>query len=1330
MVFKPFTHLARQSFAKSLTHGYAQSVVAASQSSYASSTTSFGPFGNHAASRFGKAGTSQFQNAFQNTSNPSGTGAKAGQGNLASSGNGDGGLAAYYAAWQQQQHAGEDNEWKQFQFAKRIGWKASSTAREGKGKGREGAACRQETTTLSRGTVDRAYSASAVDDLKKAQYDAVEVAAVANVDEAIAREVELVKEAAISAENDSADGLPEEVTAHEKLLEPASPSVAASWSPSLVTDSLKLDSSQTSDTTGATSLPDIQTQAYSDHITKLGENQRYAEIPALFEAMLVGGIVPTATAYNALLTAATKLPVAKHQVVPKALDIYSDMLRRKVLPDTTTYTILIQLLTTRALDVMTSKEVLEEKRIRFGGMEEAGKFMFLSSEAEYDILADDDALSIALKLFKASVSVRQDQAYSAEVYRLLVTACAKANRVEDMIRAYAHLESRKVIPFASMFVPMIEAFGAVGDLSSAVECYDEYKSLAIADDNGRLSVLDRKDNEVYAAVIKAYTVCGKTAGGVRFLGKIFDSYQGVTENLEARLEALQDTVVLNALMQARLDSGSFAETLKWIEERNLSAHAQSQAMAKICVAAADSNDTDTATKAFINFSSSAVDSCAPAIAMLALQVRQGNIESAKRYWAMLTSSAHVDLSFIESTAMYTVALIGSGHVEEGLIQARDMFRRVRESLNAPRVKGEVSEEIDESIEFIGRFLNEKRIVPSPHASLSVLWTMVENGGLVSPVAEQMLAGLGPEGIAQLSWKDLALTLQVQAAMFINGSGDIAHSARFAHVFEAVLAGGMPLDKRTTQLIERCLTKIGSDRPGLVQQWHQYTQALVQQTYTPVQSNPRPLPLSVVAPTLYEDNLDPYGSTTDYKGSTVIADELDRNNARSGQNLGQALVRLRNIRRAGRHPRYITYAKLVSAAAREGRMNLVQDVLGMARQDVPFLPQYRVVRYGWISILDAMVGACLVLGNRALAAEYHQELLELGAAPTANTFGLYITTLKDSTKTFDEATEAVKIFHRAKTEGVEPSSFLYNALIGKLGKARRIDDCLFYFTEMRSLGIRPTSVTYGTIVNALCRVSDERFAEELFEEMETMPNYKPRPAPYNSLMQFFLTTKRDRGKVLAYYEMMKSKSIQPTMHTYKLLIDTYATLDPVDMDAAEALLETIRSAGYRPEAVHYASLIHAKGCVLHNMDEARKLFDDILNHGEVRPQACLYQALFEAMVANHRVADTEEILKDMESRRVEMTPYIANTLIHGWATEKNITRSKAVYDDLDLEKREPSTYEAMTRGFLTVEDRDGAADVVCEMLSRGYPSAVSGKIVDLIGRDNPYAESIVASEAAA
>lgn len=1325
MVFKPFTHLARQGFAKSLAHGYAQSVVAASQSSYASSTTSFQPFGNHAASRFGKSGTSQLQNAFQNSSNSSsspGTGAKAGHGTA--HGTGDGGLAAYYAAWQQQQHAGDENEWQQFQFAKRIGWKAPSIARERKGKGREDSGVRQESPCASRETVDRAYSASAADDINKAQDDAIESAAMAKVDVAIAREVELVQEAALHKREQSAVDLSEKIVITESSAEGRSSTfVDHSRSPSLSVDSFRHDFSPISDKTAASSVSDTQSLAFSDQLTKLQDTQRYAEIPALFESMLVGGIRPTSTAYNALLTAAIRLPTAKHQVVPKALDVYSDMLRRKVLPDNSTYNTLIQLLATRALDVMAMKRTLEEKRIRFGGMDGAGKFMFQSSEAEHDILADDDALSLALKIFDASSSTHRHRTFSAEAYASLITACAKANSVPDMIRVYDHMESQKVIPFGSMFAPMIEAFGATGDLSSAVECYNEYKSLAISDDNGRLSVLDRKDHEVYAAVIKAYAGCGKMAGGTRFFGKIFDSYQGAVENQRARLDAMQDTVVVDALVQVAIDNGSFREAVDMVNEKHLSGHARARAMAKICIAAADSDDSETATEAFTHLESARVDKHAPATAILALRVRQGKLEGTKNYWDYLLSSTQVDATFIEPTVMYAVALIGSSRIDEGLMMARNMFGRIRESASARELAGEIVEEIDEGIELIGRFIHGKHILLSPHASLSLLWTMIENGGLVSPIAENVLAELGPEGIAQLSWQDLALALQVQANMLIHGSGDIGHSARFAHIFSAVLACGMPLDKPTLHLVEHCVRQLGPSHPDLVQQWQLYTSPIPLQIHPPTPNDSRRQPVAA----LQEVNYDPYASTTDYKGSTVISDELDRKNVRSGQNLNEAVVRLRNIRRAGRHPRYITYAKLISAAAREGRQDLVHDVLGMARQDVPFLSQYTVVRYGWTSILDAMVGASLVLGNRSSAAQFHQELLELGAAPTANTFGLYITTLKDFSKTSDEATEAVQIFHRAKSEGVEPSSFLFNALIGKLGKARRIDDCLFYFAEMRSLGIRPTSVTYGTIVNALCRVSDEKFAEELFKEMEAMPNYKPRPAPYNSLMQFFLSTKRDRAKVLSYYDMMKAKNIQPTMHTYKLLIDTYATLEPIDMVAAEALLATIRRAGHQPEAVHYASLIHAKGCVLHDMAEARNLFEEVLDCGTVRPQACLYQALFEAMVANHEVAHTEEILQDMAVRRVEMTPYIANTLIHGWAIEKNIAKSKAVYDDLAVEKREPSTYEAMTRAFLAVADRDGAANVVRELLSRGYPSAVAGKITELISRGGSSAEQLAGTE---
>lgn len=945
-----------------------------------------------------------------------------------------------------------------------------------------------------------------------------------------------------------------------------------------------------------TPVVDPQSQSYAEHLLKLSHAGRYAEIPTVFEAMLATGVQPIAAAYNALLMAAINIPTKKIEVVSKALDVYADMLRRRVSPDEHTFDILVNLLASRSLEVSQMKSTLEAKRTRFGGMDEPGKFMFASHEFEHAILCEDDRLDLAIKLFDTSADAGS-ALYSAETYAQLVSACASAGRVSDMLRLYEHMEDSNVTPLADVFPTMISAYAKSGDLISAVECYNEYRALAIAQDGGRVTLQERADANVYAAVINAYVVSDKIEGAMKFFKKIVQEY-GV------RAADIKDALITTGFVQGFISRGILQEALYWAQ--SVEAETQTLALARIATEAADANDKQTAIEAYANIKADVSTLAGPSMALLAMSVRDGDVAGATKYWHVLSNpEVHATVAFIEPTAMYAVALIGSGQVAEGLAQSEMMFQRIRASESAARP--ELVEEIEEGVDFIARYM--------------------ESRGITDPREMASQVSSGPQAMS--------------ASPFLS---------------------------------------------------------------TPTVSS-------------FEDSFDPHAHSTDFKGSSLIADDLEGSHGRKGPQLSDALNRFRNMRRTGRHPRYITYAKLISAAARDGKMDLCHEILAMARSDVPLMPQYAVVRYGWSSILDAMVGACLTMGNRGRAEQYHQELLEIGATPSANTFGLYITTLKDSTKTFDEASEAVRIFHRAKTEGVEPSSFLYNALIGKLGKARRIDDCLFYFAEMRALGIRPTSVTYGTVVNALCRVSDEKLAEELFDEMEAMPNYKARPAPYNSMMQFFLTTKRDKAKVLAYYERMKAKGIAPTSHTFKLLIDTHATLEPIDMTAAEDVLGLISAAGQRAEPVHYASLIHARGCAMHDLEGAKKTFDSVVDKSLVSVNAGLYQALFEAMVANHRVADTESLLKQMRQRRVELTPYIANTLIHGWAAEKDIVRSRAIYDAVPREKREPSTYEAMTRAFLALEQRDQAKAVVSEMLTRGYPSAVVNKVLELLGGGN-------------
>lgn len=1143
----------RQGLPKTLTYGYAQSVVAATHPHVLNSNNR-PSFARRRSQRVGRITSLQLQNAFHNNSSSGNAPAEHRHDKHGNNGN----LDAYFEALQTHQTAeGVEKEWTQFQFPKPIEWKPSATSiLEG-----------PEAGTRSVADIDALEAAQDGDENAPVAVDAE--TALAHIDAAIAKEIE-VRELRDALEESTAKSIGSGIQSRA-----LSPVPERSATPASIARS-------------ATPV-DPQSQTYADHLAHLSEDGRYAEIPAVFEAMLVAGVKPIATAYNALLAAAIHFPTEKNEVVSKALDVYADMMRRKISPDADTYNLLVGLLAARCLEVSSLKKTLEEKRVRSGGMDEPGKFMFASNELEYAILCEDDRLDFAIKLFDSSISTMKAN-YSSETYNQLISACAEAGRVSDMLRMFEHMEINGEVPFAATFPSMINAFAKTGDLASAVECYNEYKELAIAYDGGKYTLNTRLDSQVYAAVINAYISNDRIDGAMKFYEKIVASY-GV------RASEIQDALISGGFVKGFTDRGIYQEALQWAQ--SIEDESRLTALARVATIAADFGDKHTATAAFEGMPMVFQGVVTPAMALLAMSVRQGDVAGASRYWHVLSNpEIDVDSSFIEPTAMYTVAMIGSGQVAEGLAESELMFQRIRAS------GAQLADEIDEAVELISNFMSTR--------------------GVADP-------------------------------------REVSSQASFP-------------------------TQVFSTSP--------YSSA-------PTVSS-------------YEENFDPYAHNTDFKGSSIISDELEGAHGRKGPRLNDALSRFRNMRRAGRHPRYITYAKMIQAAAREGKMDLCHDILAMARTDVPLLPQYPVVRYGWSSILDAMVGACLTLGDRVLAEQYHLELLEMGATPTANTFGLYITTLKESTKTFDEASEAVKIFHRAKAEGVEPSSFLYNALIGKLGKARRIDDCLFYFAEMRALGIKPTSVTYGTIVNALCRVSDEKFAEELFDEMEAMPNYKARPAPYNSMMQFFLTTKRDKSKVLAYYERMKAKGISPTAHTYKLLVDTHATLEPVNMTAAEAVLDMIRASGQSPEPVHYASLIHARGCNLHDMDGSKKIFDSVMNDPSIPPNACLFQALFEAMVANHRVADTESVLAQMRRRRVDLTPYIANTLIHGWASEKNIDKAKAIYDSVGRNKREPSTYEAMTRAFLSVQERDPAKQVVGEMLSRGYPSAVVSKVLELLG----------------
>ncbi|KAG8688897.1 hypothetical protein FRC08_011210 [Ceratobasidium sp. 394] len=314
-------------------------------------------------------------------------------------------------------------------------------------------------------------------------------------------------------------------------------------------------------------------------------------------------------------------------------------------------------------------------------------------------------------------------------------------------------------------------------------------------------------------------------------------------------------------------------------------------------------------------------------------------------------------------------------------------------------------------------------------------------------------------------------------------------------------------------------------------------------------------------------------------------------------------------------------------------------------------------------------------------------------------------------------------------GVPANIFLYNTVISKAARARKAEYALELFHEMRAAGLRPTSVTYGAIIGACCRVGDAETASYLFAEMSSMPNFRPRVPPYNTMMQFFVTTKPNRERCLDYYQAMLDARVAPSAHTYKLLLDCYGSIEPVDLASMEDVFQRLQHDRHvSVQGAHWAALINAYGCAAHDLDRALSTFDRIPTH--TQPDAVAFEALFNAIVMHHRVDLVPTYLERMANAGVHMTAYISNLLIKGYAAAGQLERARGVFDAMSDPPvglaavhnhpghahahgsesemavpvgapvfREPSTWEAMVRAELGAGEKERAAVLLDRMEDR-------------------------------
>jgi pentatricopeptide repeat protein len=261
--------------------------------------------------------------------------------------------------------------------------------------------------------------------------------------------------------------------------------------------------------------------------------------------------------------------------------------------------------------------------------------------------------------------------------------------------------------------------------------------------------------------------------------------------------------------------------------------------------------------------------------------------------------------------------------------------------------------------------------------------------------------------------------------------------------------------------------------------------------------------------------------------------IDQLNMRYGKD-ETAVAAYRRFERGaalGTFPSPEVVGRLIEGLGRAGEMAKVDYLYGVAQNIISLLHGTETAQLdGWAAIENSMIIARGHAGDGPSADAHRLRLLQQGLTPTADAYGALIQCVKDTT---DDTARALEYFHESQARGVRPNIFLYNTTISKLAKARKADYALELFNKMKSSRIVPSSITYGAVIAACCRVGDNSSAETLFDEMTTQHNFRPRIPPYNTMMQFYVQTKPNRARFLHYYSRLINAGIQPTAHSYKV-----------------------------------------------------------------------------------------------------------------------------------------------------------------------------------------------------
>lgn len=868
----------------------------------------------------------------------------------------------------------------------------------------------------------------------------------------------------------------------------------------------------------------------------------------------------------------------------------------------------------------------------------------------------------ALDIFEASNSVKS-QKYSADLYQSILQAVISTSRLSLLYPITRMLEINGCTLTPDIFILLIQGFGKHGDMKAAVETYKHYKALAG-------SLVDRKEFEIYAALIGAYFDSANPKNGLTFFAKVQDNAP----------EPAALSPVISEIVQAYCRIGDYRSAFAWIKRIDNNPAlppVPSRALEVLLSASSDAGDVTISEAVFDlipckEFArSDFVALCVKSNEADLLRTCINESRVAGGAWdlstVMLAVKYLISIGDVQ-LALLTFQVQGSKYIEHLTEANLDHSGHILDALNSVVRELQASNNLNVSTamtlmdsDFFDAqvFSNDGGI-----ACIRTIWEARASGSLPALDSHSIINLIN----THLQW------IQVSGANNSLGGLSIPTPLldelrpNFAALVHQLIAICPTIDSTLRIEVSLALEVLGD---------HETASAWSSFCDRPVSS----------APITWNQQASDHVISTSKVSLSNAMDALEEAVSNGDLLNPQAFI------------------CLIEAAQDELS---VKHVYKTALSALPNPSEHPEALDAWITIHQAAVKSAHIAYSVASAAYDH--LLRLGAFPDANGYAQLILGAPASSST-QAVADALYLFNEAR-ENAAVNTFLYNVVLSKLAKARQLQDAVACFNDMDATKTKKNAVTYATMINASCRAGDEASATAIFRSMEAQPDYIPKIAPFNIMLQFYVHVKRDRAAALRLYNKMRTL-VKPSTHTYKLVIEAYGTIAPIDINAADKVLLQIIADGGIVNSKHHAALLFARGVCMKSEQDAQDFYYALIHNSQVRPDKHIFRALLESHVVNKKVRSTAHVLKDMVNYGIDMDAPMANILIRGWAPV-NLEKARGLFDHMVQEGvAEPSTFESIILAYLYYGDVASAYVVLNLMAAQLYPEPALAKLQALI-----------------